>query len=49
MGVSKQKNLKKGNDPGAPEHPFIKKKILYTSLFSLVIWFIVFLILKKIG
>ena len=41
--VSKQKKIKKGNDPGAPENPKLKKKFVLTTVFSFVIWALVFL------
>lgn len=41
--VSKQKKIKKGNDPGAPENPKLKKKFVLTTVFSFVIWAMVFL------
>ena len=41
--VSKQKKIKKGNDPGAPENPKLKKKFVLTTVFSFVIWVMVFL------
>ena len=41
--VSKQKKIKKGNDPGAPENPKLKKKFVLTTVFSLLIWAMVFL------
>ena len=41
--VSKQKNILKGNDPGAPENPKLKKKFLLTTLLSFVVWFGIFL------
>ena len=49
LGITSSKNVKKGNDPGAPEEPKIKKKFFMTTLFSLLIWLIIYLISKVIG
>ena len=46
LGISKQKNIKLGNDPGAPENPMLEKKIIYTSIFSLIIWLIIYTIIS---
>tara|TARA_B100000886_G_C20064968_1_gene343303 strand:- start:259 stop:423 length:165 start_codon:yes stop_codon:yes gene_type:complete len=47
--ISKQRKLKKGNDPGAPEDPKLKKKFIYTTLFALLIWTIIFITIKIIN
>ena len=47
--ISKQSKLKKGNDPGAPEDPKLKKKIIYTTIFALLIWTIIFIAIKIIN
>ena len=47
--ISKHIKLKKGNDPGAPEDPKLKKKIIYTTLFALLIWTIIFIAIKIIN
>ena len=44
--ISKQRKLKKGNDPGAPEDPKLKKKFIYTTLFALLVWTIIFITIK---
>ena len=44
--VTKQKKTKKGHDPGAPENPRLKLKIILTSIFSFIIWLIIFVIIK---
>ena len=49
LGITSSKNVKKGNDPGAPEEPKIKKKFFMTTLFSLLIWLIIYLISKVLG
>ena len=49
LGITSSKNVKKGNDPGAPEEPKIKKKFFMTTLFSLLVWLIIHLISKVLG
>ena len=34
VGISKQENVKFGNDPGAPNDPMLKKKFLITYNYS---------------
>ncbi|MBH43553.1 MAG: hypothetical protein CMP25_02055 [Rickettsiales bacterium] len=46
LNIKSQKNIKKGNDPGAPEKPEIKKKFFITSIFSTFVWIIIFIIMK---
>ncbi len=46
LNIKSQKNVKKGNDPGAPEKPEIRKKFLITTLFSTFLWIIIFIIMK---
>ena len=47
LGITKQKKIKIGNDPGAPQNPMLKKKIVFTSIFSLIIWFVIFLFISR--
>ena len=49
LGITSSKNVKKGNDPGAPEEPKIKKKFFMTTLFSSLIWLCIYLISKVLG
>lgn len=49
LGITSSKNVKKGNDPGAPEEPKIKKKFFMTTLFSFLIWLIIYSIFKVLG
>ena len=49
LGITSSKNVKKGNDPGAPEEPKIKKKFFMTTMFSSLIWLIIYLISKVLG
>ncbi len=48
LEIKNQKDDKKGNDPGAPQEPKIKKKFLLNSIFSFLIWLIIFLVFKFI-
>ena len=36
VGISKQENVKFGNDPGAPNDPMLKKKFLITTIIALI-------------
>ena len=51
FSISANRNIeaektKKGNDPGAPEDPKLKKKFIYTTLFALLVWTIIFITIK---
>jgi predicted secreted protein len=46
IGVIKDENIIKGNDPGAPRDPMLKKKFLYTTLISCILTILI-LILKN--
>lgn len=46
LEINSSKNIKKGNDPGAPEEPKIRKKFFMTTLFSALLWIIIYLIFK---
>ena len=46
LNIKSQKNVKKGNDPGAPEKPEIRKKFLTTTIFSIFVWIVIFVIMK---
>ena len=46
LNIKNQKNVKKGNDPGAPERPEIRKKFLTTTIFSIFVWIVIFVIMK---
>ena len=46
LNIKSPKNVKKGNDPGAPEKPEIRKKFLTTTIFSIFVWIVIFVIMK---
>ena len=46
LNIKNQKNVKKGNDPGAPEKPEIRKKFLTTTIFSIFVWMVIFIVMK---
>ena len=46
LNIKNQKNVKKGNDPGAPEKPEIRKKFLTTTIFSIFVWIVIFIVMK---
>ena len=43
VGISKQKNVKFGNDPGAPNEPMLKKKFLITTIIVILTLIIIFI------
>ena len=48
VGISKQKNVKFGNDPGAPNEPMLKKKILITTIIALILTLIIIFIKNEV-
>ena len=48
FGVSKQKNVKFGNDPGAPNEPMLKKKFLITTIIALILTLIIIFIKNEV-
>ena len=48
VGVSKQKNVKFGNDPGAPNEPMLKKKFLITTIIALILTLIIIYIKNEV-
>ena len=48
VGVSKQKNVKFGNDPGAPNEPMLKKKFFVTTIIALILTLIILFIKNEI-
>jgi|TARA_B100000035_G_C20802973_1_gene466368 predicted secreted protein len=48
VGVSKQKNVKFGNDPGAPNEPMLKKKFLITTIIALILTLIIIFIKNEV-
>ncbi len=46
FGISRDKKVLHGNDPGAPKKTLLKKKILITSLASLILT-VIFSIIKN--
>ena len=47
-GINKQKKVKFGNDPGAPNDPMLKKKFLITTIAAFIVTLIVFIIKDEI-
>ena len=48
VGISKQKNVKFGNDPGAPNEPMLKKKFLITTIIALILTLIIIYIKNEV-
>ena len=48
VGISKQKNVKFGNDPGAPNEPMLKKKFLITTIMALILTLIIIFIKNEV-
>ena len=44
-----EKNIEGGNDTGAPNNPQIFKKILITTIISIIIWSIMYIFLRDQG
>ena len=47
-GINKQKNVKFGNDPGAPNDPMLKKKFLITTIAAFIVTLIAFIFKNEI-
>ena len=48
FGVQKDNEIVRGNDPGAPKNPMLKKKIILTSIISFFLSIIVSVIKNEI-
>ena len=48
VGIKKQKNVKFGNDPGAPNEPMLKKKFLITTIIALILTLIIIFIKNEV-
>ena len=48
IGISKQRNVKFGNDPGAPNEPMLKKKFLITTIIALILTLIIIFIKNEV-
>ena len=48
VGINKQKNVKFGNDPGAPNEPMLKKKFLITTIIALILTLIIIFIKNEV-
>ena len=48
IGVKKEKSVKFGNDPGAPNNPMLKKKFLITTIIALILTLITIIIKHEI-
>ena len=48
VGISKQKNVKFGNDPGAPNEPMLKKKFFVTTIIALILTLIIIFIKNEV-
>jgi len=45
-GVEKEKDSEMGNDPGAPKNPLLKKKIIVTSVMSMVLLIVAYILIE---
>tara|TARA_B100000212_G_scaffold134969_1_gene101441 strand:- start:472 stop:633 length:162 start_codon:yes stop_codon:yes gene_type:complete len=48
FGVQKDNEIVRGNDPGAPKNPMLKRKIIVTSIISFFLSIIVSVIKNEI-
>jgi predicted secreted protein len=47
FGVRRQESVEEGNDPGAPENPFIGRKLIATTLIAGVVFVIVYWVIAS--
>ena len=45
-GQHEEGEVVRGTEPGAPTQPFIKRKIIQTSVVTAIIWVIIFVIIE---
>ena len=48
-GVRQQNNPEPGHDPGAPVNPQISRKVMITTVISLLIWGVYFYVTQILG
>ena len=48
FGVQKEDKITRGNDPGAPKNPMLRKKIILTSIISFFLSIIVSILKNEI-
>jgi len=46
FGAQGIENPKDGSMPGAPANPLLKKKIIFTTIISAVVWVVIYLIIR---
>jgi predicted secreted protein len=46
-GVRREQNPEKGNEVGAPANPMIARKLLITSIISVVIWVALYFLITR--
>lgn len=45
-GQHEDGDVVQGTEPGAPSHPFIKRKIIQTTILTVIVWVIIFVIIE---
>lgn len=45
-GQHEDGDVVRGTEPGAPSHPFIKRKIIQTTILTAIVWVIIFVIIE---
>lgn len=45
-GQHEDGDIVKGSEPGAPTVPNMKRKVIYTSILSAIIWVVIFVVIK---
>ena len=45
-GIEKETESEMGNDPGAPRDPFLKKKIIVTSVMAMVLLIVAYILIE---
>ncbi len=46
-GVHRAKNPEVGHDPGAPERPMLVRKVVATSLITLILWGVLYYLIDN--
>jgi predicted secreted protein len=45
-GQHEDGDVVKGTEPGAPSQPFIKRKIIQTTILTAIVWVIIFVVIE---
>lgn len=48
IGIDRDKHVERGNDPGAPQKSYLWRKLLGTTLVTILLWFLITAFLNSI-